>query len=65
MRCADRRHPKTQLGARDMAAAIPGATHLHQPDAGHMLLEERPQCVSDAIDSVLGMRTLSGQGAVS
>jgi hypothetical protein len=30
-----------------------------------MLLEERPQCVSDAIDSVLGMRTLSAQGAVS
>ncbi|OBJ27043.1 alpha/beta hydrolase [Mycobacterium colombiense] len=51
--------------ARDMAAAIPGATHLHQPDAGHMLLEERPRCVSDAIDSVLGMRTLAAQGAAS
>ncbi|OBJ08783.1 alpha/beta hydrolase [Mycobacterium sp. 1465703.0] len=43
---ADRTTPAAH--ARDMAAAIPGATHLHQPDSGHMLLEERPGCVSDA-----------------
>lgn len=60
---ADRTTPTAH--ARDMAAAIPGATHLHQPDAGHMLLEERPRCVSDAIDRVLGMRTLAAQGAAS
>lgn len=60
---ADRTTPAAH--ARDIAAAIPGATHLHQPDAGHMLLEEHPQCVSDAIDSVLSVRTPSAQGAVS
>ena len=60
---ADRTTPASH--ARDIAAAIPGATHLHQPDAGHMLLEEQPRCVSDAIDSVLSMRTSSAQGAVS
>ncbi|MGV0039491.1 alpha/beta fold hydrolase [Mycobacterium colombiense] len=60
---ADRTTPTAH--ARDMAAAIPGATHLHQPDAGHMLLEERPRCVSDAIDRVVGMRTLAAQGAAS
>jgi len=51
--------------ARDLAAAIPGATHLHRPDAGHMLVEEHPHCVSDAIDRVLGMRALSIRGAAS
>ena len=51
--------------ARDLAAAIPGATHLHRPDAGHMLVEEHPHCVSDAIDRVLGMRALSVRGAAS
>ncbi|BBZ52657.1 alpha/beta hydrolase [Mycobacterium heidelbergense] len=45
--------------ARDLAAAIPGATHLHQPNAGHMLVEERPQCVSEAIDSVMGLHRRS------
>jgi pimeloyl-ACP methyl ester carboxylesterase len=40
--------------ARDLAAAIPGATHLHRPAAGHMLLEEDPECVADAIDRVIG-----------
>lgn len=60
---ADRTTPTAH--ARDIAAAIPGATHLHQPTAGHMLLDEQPRCVSDAIDSVLGMRTLATQGAAS
>lgn len=60
---ADRTTPTSH--ARDMAAAIPGATHVHQPTAGHMLLEERPRCVSDAIDSVLGMRAFAAQGAAN
>lgn len=60
---ADRTTPASH--ARDMAAAIPGATHVHQPTAGHMLLEERPRCVSDAIDSVLGTRAAAAQGAAS
>jgi pimeloyl-ACP methyl ester carboxylesterase len=35
--------------AHDMAAAIPGATHLHFPMAGHMLLHEAAHAVTDAI----------------
>lgn len=42
--------------AQDMVAAIPGAAHLHRPTAGHMLLEEHPQCVSNAVDRVLEMQ---------
>jgi pimeloyl-ACP methyl ester carboxylesterase len=41
--------------ARDLVAAIPGATHLHRPTAGHMLLEADSQCVSNAIDGVMGI----------
>jgi pimeloyl-ACP methyl ester carboxylesterase len=41
--------------ARDLVAAIPSATHLHRPTAGHMLIEEEAQCVSNAIDRVIGM----------
>ncbi|MEU6580359.1 alpha/beta hydrolase [Nocardia sp. NPDC046763] len=42
--------------ARDLVAAIPGATHLHRPAAGHMLLRDEPHCVSAAIDRAMGMR---------
>ena len=42
--------------ARDLAAAIPAATHLHRPTAGHMLIEDDPDCVNTAIDRVMGMR---------
>lgn len=48
---ADRTTPADH--ARDLAAAIPGATHLHRPTAGHMLFEEDAECVSNAIDSVM------------
>ncbi|MCV7103233.1 alpha/beta fold hydrolase [Mycobacterium palustre] len=48
--------------ARDLAAAIPGATHLHRPAAGHMLLEEDPQCVSEAIDGIIGKRRPYARG---
>jgi pimeloyl-ACP methyl ester carboxylesterase len=41
--------------AQDMAAAIPGATHLHRPSAGHMLLQDESEVVTDAIDSVIGL----------
>ncbi|WP_156686919.1 alpha/beta fold hydrolase [Mycobacterium sp. Marseille-P9652] len=51
---ADRTTPVDH--ARDLAAAIPGATHLHRPTAGHMLLEEDAGCVSDAIDRVMAAR---------
>jgi pimeloyl-ACP methyl ester carboxylesterase len=39
--------------ARDLTAAIPGATHRHLPAAGHMLLHEAPHLVVDAIGQVL------------
>lgn len=42
--------------SRDLAAAIPGAVHLHHPSAGHMLLQEAADCVSNAISRAMGMR---------
>lgn len=39
--------------ARDIAAAVPGATHVHFPLAGHMLLHEAPQAVLDAINHTI------------
>jgi pimeloyl-ACP methyl ester carboxylesterase len=49
--------------SRDMAAAIPGAVHLHHPSAGHMLLAEAAECVSDAIGRAMGMRRGSARAA--
>ena len=42
--------------SRDLAAAIPGAVHLHHPSAGHMLLQEAAECVGDAIGRAMGLR---------
>ncbi|OBC01893.1 alpha/beta hydrolase [Mycobacterium sp. 852013-50091_SCH5140682] len=42
--------------SRDLAAAIPGALHLHHPTAGHMLLQDAAECVTDAIGRAMGMR---------
>ena len=42
--------------AHEMAAAIPGATHLHLPMAGHMLLHEAAHTVTDAISRTLSTR---------
>jgi pimeloyl-ACP methyl ester carboxylesterase len=42
--------------ADDLAAAIPGATHLHLPTAGHMLLQEAPHAVTDAISRTIATR---------
>jgi pimeloyl-ACP methyl ester carboxylesterase len=42
--------------AHDLLAAIPGASHVHRPTAGHMLLQEAPRCISTAIDSAMGMQ---------
>lgn len=42
--------------AREMADAIPGATHLHLPMAGHMLLHEAANAVTDAISRTIGTR---------
>jgi pimeloyl-ACP methyl ester carboxylesterase len=37
----------------DMAAAIPGATHMHLSTAGHMLPQEASRAVTDAIDHTI------------
>jgi pimeloyl-ACP methyl ester carboxylesterase len=39
--------------ARELAAGIPGATLIHRPTAGHALLDEVPQVVSEAISSAI------------
>jgi pimeloyl-ACP methyl ester carboxylesterase len=39
--------------AHDLARGIPGAMHLHRPAAGHMLLDEAPQEISNAIIGVI------------
>ena len=39
--------------ARELAAGIPRATHIHQPTAGHTLLHEIPQVVTGAISSAI------------
>lgn len=42
--------------AQEMAAAIPGAAHLHLPTAGHMLLHEAAHAVTDAISRTIATR---------
>jgi pimeloyl-ACP methyl ester carboxylesterase len=39
--------------ARDLAAGIPNATLVYQPDAGHMLPHETPRLVTDAISGAV------------
>jgi pimeloyl-ACP methyl ester carboxylesterase len=41
------------IHARDLVAAIPGATHRHHPSGGHMLLHEAPHLVADAIGDII------------
>jgi pimeloyl-ACP methyl ester carboxylesterase len=40
--------------AHDLARGIPGATRVHRPAAGHMLLDEAPRVISNAIMGVIG-----------
>src|ERR1700722_6632784 len=40
--------------AHDLARGIPGATRAHRPAAGHMLLDEAPHVISNAIIGVIG-----------
>jgi pimeloyl-ACP methyl ester carboxylesterase len=54
---ADMTTPVTH--ARDLAAAIPGAAHLHRPAAGHMILQDEAQFVTNAIVSVMGLHPRS------
>ena len=39
--------------SRELAAAIPGATHVHIPTAGHMLPHEAAHAVTDAISRTI------------
>jgi pimeloyl-ACP methyl ester carboxylesterase len=39
--------------ARELADGIPGATHIHRPTAGHTLLHEVPQVVTEAISAAI------------
>jgi pimeloyl-ACP methyl ester carboxylesterase len=43
--------------AREMAAAIPDAAHVHLPMAGHMLLHEAADAVTDAISHTIARCT--------
>ncbi|WP_396908351.1 alpha/beta fold hydrolase [Mycolicibacterium sp.] len=43
--------------ADDLAAAIPGATHIHIPGAGHMLPHEQPAVVNHVIAEALSARS--------
>jgi pimeloyl-ACP methyl ester carboxylesterase len=51
--------------ARDMAAAIPGATHVHIPLAGHMLPSEASHVVTDAINDTIAARSVADLAAVA
>ena len=50
---ADRLTPPSH--ASDLAGGIPGAMLVHRPAASHMLLDEAPHVVSNAISGVIGM----------
>jgi pimeloyl-ACP methyl ester carboxylesterase len=52
---ADRLIPPSH--AHDLARGIAGATHVHRPAAGHMLLDEAPHVISNAIIGVIGAHT--------
>jgi pimeloyl-ACP methyl ester carboxylesterase len=54
---ADRLTPPSH--AHDLARGIPGATHVPRPAAGHMLLDEAPHVISNAIIGVFGAHTTS------
>jgi pimeloyl-ACP methyl ester carboxylesterase len=43
------------IHARDLAAGIPGAEHVHVPGAGHMLPQEAAAVVNQAIRRVVGI----------
>jgi pimeloyl-ACP methyl ester carboxylesterase len=46
--------------AHDLTAGIPGATLVHQPGAGHMLLHDAPRLVTEAISRAI---TRSGESS--
>jgi pimeloyl-ACP methyl ester carboxylesterase len=52
---ADRLTPPSH--ARDLARGIPGAMRVHRPGAGHMLLDEAPHVISNAVIGVIGAHT--------
>lgn len=51
--------------ARDLAAAIPGAEHVHVPGAGHMLPQDAAQVVHQAIRRAAGLDDVGVHVAVA
>ncbi len=49
--------------SRDMTAAIPDAIHHHHPNAGHMLLHDAAECVSNAIRRAMDAPRRVAKGA--
>jgi pimeloyl-ACP methyl ester carboxylesterase len=41
--------------AHDLAAAIPGASHVHVPSGGHMLPQQVPHVIDEAIRQVMAL----------
>lgn len=48
---------------RELADGIPGATLIHKPTAGHTLLHEIPQVVTEAINSAIAARPALAAGS--
>jgi len=57
---ADRLTPPSH--AHDLAGGIPGATLVHRPAASHMLLDEAPQVISNAIIGIVGAHPTGAMG---
>ena len=55
---ADRLTPPSH--AHDLAGGIPGAMLVHRPAASHMLLDEAPHVISNAIIGVVGAHRTGG-----
>jgi len=45
--------------SRELAAAIPGAIHLHVPTAGHMLPQQAPDVIHRAIEQASGLDSIA------
>ena len=51
--------------SRELARGIPGAVHLHVPQAGHMLQQEAPHVVDHAIRQAMTIRAKAYAGGVA
>jgi pimeloyl-ACP methyl ester carboxylesterase len=51
--------------SRELARGIPGATHLHVPQAGHMLQHDAPDVIDHAIRQAMTIRADAYSGGVA